>query len=606
MSTHETVASLPTEGTPSQAAPAPTTAVKPRPPGVAPVKPEYIVSHLPPQPEMEDSEVPTNDGDNESGKRTAEEAGLGNDDASSGVKVAKTGRPSKAERKERRGQNKASERPREHVKEAIQLCSFAAVGGQCTRPNCRFEHDPAIFLAARDPDLPGVCPTFAAIGKCPLELVKSTAETNYGTKNSLRKEVQVMLRKKQVKFPKTKHTCRTCRAIPMDVDQAEPVKAIFKIQPREKKRLDFRGKTYLAPLTTVGNLPFRRVCKQFGVDITIGEMAHTHSITAGSFSEWALLKRHSSEDFFGVQVAGGKTSMVLEACELINEYCDVDFVDLNLGCPIDSVYGNGCGSALMDRPTRIREILRGMDQVLDVPVTAKIRMGVEKGKNVAHKFVPQFNQWGIQACTLHGRSRSQRYKHLADWDYINQCAALKGEMAFFGNGDMMCHEEYYDKMSTYDKLTPWIFTEIKERRIWDISSRERLDMLKDFTRNGLEHWGTDTQGVNTTRRFLLEFLSFTHRYIPVGLLEVLPQRMNERPPSYVGRDDLETLMASGFVGDWIKISEMLLGPVPEGFKFLPKHKANSYEDPTKAGLDVSAVVDVAQVVAETPIVDSVY
>ncbi|PIO27245.1 hypothetical protein AB205_0011150, partial [Aquarana catesbeiana] len=67
------------------------------------------------------------------------------------------------------------------------------------------------------------------------------------------------------------------------------------------------------------------------------------------------------------------------------------------------------------------------------------------------------------------------------------------------------------------------------------------------------------------------------RYIPVGLLERLPQKINERPPYYMGRDYMETLMASQNVGDWIKISEMLLGPVPPNFTFLPKHKANSYK-----------------------------
>uniref|UniRef100_A0A2D4F5M3 tRNA-dihydrouridine(47) synthase [NAD(P)(+)] n=3 Tax=Micrurus TaxID=8634 RepID=A0A2D4F5M3_MICCO len=126
-------------------------------------------------------------------------------------------------------------------------------------------------------------------------------------------------------------------------------------------------------------------------------------------------------------------------------------------------------------------------------------------------------------------------------------------------------------------IKPWIFTEIKEQRHWDISSRERLNILQDYTNYGLEHWGSDTQGVEKTRRFLLEWLSFLCRYIPVGLLEHPPQRINERPPYYVGRDYLETLMASQNVDDWIKISEMLLGHVPANFSFLPKHKANSYK-----------------------------
>lgn len=134
-------------------------------------------------------------------------------------------------------------------------------------------------------------------------------------------------------------------------------------------------------------------------------------------------------------------------------------------------------------------------------------------------------------------------------------------------------------------IKPWIFTEIKESRHWDISSSERLDILKDFTNFGLEHWGSDTRGVEKTRRFMLEWLSFMCRwavairlrlfgvvgtgchsqgkneisfllccrYIPVGLLERVPQKINERPPYYLGRDYLESLMASQNVGDWVRI-----------------------------------------------------
>ena len=124
-------------------------------------------------------------------------------------------------------------------------------------------------------------------------------------------------------------------------------------------------------------------------------------------------------------------------------------------------------------------------------------------------------------------------------------------------------------------IKPWLPTEIKERRHWDISSSERLDILKKFTNYALEHWGSDPAGVARCRRFLLEWLSFLYRYVPVGLLEHVPIGMNDRPPRYMGRNDLESLMASPSSDDWIKICKMLL-PVPSGFKFVPKHKANSW------------------------------
>jgi tRNA-dihydrouridine synthase 3 len=87
----------------------------------------------------------------------------------------------------------------------------------------------------------------------------------------------------------------------------------------------------------------------------------------------------------------------------------------------------------------------------------------------------------------------------------------------------------------------------------------------------IQWYESNNKGINQTRRFLCEWLSFLHRYVPVGLLEVLPQRMNLRPQKYFGRNELETLMASDQVNDWIKLSEMVLGPAPETFSFIPKY-----------------------------------
>ena len=142
-----------------------------------------------------------------------------------------------------------------------------------------------------------------------------------------------------------------------------------------KRSIDFAGKLYLAPLTTVGNLPFRRLCKEFGVDITCGEMAMATNLLQGQASEWALLRRHASEDIFGVQLAGNNAESMGRAAQLIDAEASVDFIDINMGCPIDVVCNRGCGAALGARPGRIQQIVRTMSEVMSMPLTMKIRMG---------------------------------------------------------------------------------------------------------------------------------------------------------------------------------------------------------------------------------------
>ncbi|KAH9814486.1 hypothetical protein DFH28DRAFT_894762 [Melampsora americana] len=371
------------------------------------------------------------------------------------------------------------------------------------------------------------------------------------------------------------------------------------IKSSEKKRLNWRNKLYLAPLTTVGNLPFRRLCNTLGCEITCGEMALCQDLIGANTNEWSLVKRHESEKVFGVQLAGSRPQLLVPTAEMIGKELKVDFVDVNGGCPIDLVFKKGSGAALLEHTQKLSKSLIGMSKVLgEIPLTIKLRTGIHEGKNLAHKIIPQLRNWGVGATTLHGRSRQQRYSKRADWNYISTCVKSLHEsfeeesdlppIPIFGNGDCYDYREYYEnmEMSKVDGIMiargaltkPWIFTEIKERRDWDISSRERLDQIGKLASFGLEHWGSDPQGVNTTRRFLCESLGFQYRYVPVGLLERLPARINDRPYPFKGRDELETLLASGSSKDWVKISELFLGPKPKDWNFIPKHKSNSYEE----------------------------
>ncbi|XP_061520659.1 tRNA-dihydrouridine(47) synthase [NAD(P)(+)]-like [Phycodurus eques] len=553
----------------------------------------------------------------------------------------------KPDGKRLRGQNKSRPHKKPTSYDEKRLCASVIQGNQeCPYGDkCHFYHDAATYLASKPADIGERCHVYDTFGKCAYGLscrfakAHTTAELKSGenadvvkscegrtpVRNSLSKELQNRLRKHSVAFKKSAEYLKTLSnnkdkkeqqgngAADLPADPTTEAKYestdaemqvssaktstmrtigaltdvdVVKLRACEKKQIDFQDKLYLAPLTTCGNLPFRRVCKRLGADITCGEMAMCTNLLQGQQSEWALLKRHESEDLFGVQVEGCFPDTMTRCAELINNNTEVDFVDINSGCPIDLVYKKGGGCGLMTRTRKFEQIVRGMNYVLEVPLTVKIRTGVQEKNNIAHKLIPEMKNWGISMITLHGRSREQRYTKLADWDYITTCSKLASPIPLFGNGDILSYEDAIKAKETGVSgimiargalVKPWLFTEIKERRHWDISSGERLDILREFSNFGLEHWGSDTRGVEKTRTFLLEWLSFMCRYIPVGLLERVPVKINERPPYYMGRNYLESLMASQNVGDWIRISEMLLGPVPPNFNFLPKHKANSYK-----------------------------
>uniref|UniRef100_A0A2A4K9G3 tRNA-dihydrouridine(47) synthase [NAD(P)(+)] n=1 Tax=Heliothis virescens TaxID=7102 RepID=A0A2A4K9G3_HELVI len=536
----------------------------------------------------------------------------------------------------KRGQNKARPKTYRDNKEDKPCPSIVNVESPdfvnpCQYTNCKYIHNPLEYLKSKPKDLGETCHLYETRGKCLRGIAcrfGSSHITEDGfnkvdsdkwkqwkddTKNTIQPPLQIALQKRKYDFSLSerliKHMDR--RKKPTDkepVESTEEAKDIpndngeekvnqnsgavtdedlIKLLPREKKTIDWRDKLYLSPLTTVGNLPFRRICKEYGADITCGEMALCESLLKGLKQEWALVKRHESEHLFGAQICGNNIYTITKVAQLLQENTELDFIDLNLGCPIDLIYKKGGGSGMMHRLNTLESSVRCASKILSIPFTIKMRTGVYQDKKITHTIVPKMSEWGASLITVHGRSREARYTRSSDWEYIETCAKAAAPCPVYGNGDILSYQDYIEKRTIAPTIQgvmigrgalikPWIFTEIKEQRIWDISSKERFDILKKYTNYGLEHWGSDTQGVENTRRFLLEWLSFLYRYVPVGLLEQPPQRINERPPSYFGRDDLETMMASGNCSDWIKISEMLLGPVPDGFNFLPKHKANSY------------------------------
>ncbi|KAG5438563.1 hypothetical protein PCANB_002667 [Pneumocystis canis] len=553
--------------------------------------------------------------------------------------------------KKQRGQNK--NRKIIFEKEMMQLCPRISLNKECEHGDtCIFIHSIENYLNQKPKDIGDNCYVFNVRGWCPSgwkcrwlngHVLKPTTDIKTWSlivddkklemhKNDYLNQVSVDVRKslsrKMYTTPKSDNYLsfldKNDHLKHYNDNEAGDMTA-FKVKDipfwnMEKRKINWKNLKILAPLTTVGNIPFRRICRSFGADVTYSEMIVSLSLLHGSKSEWALPRAHISERFesgygrkglFGVQISGSKLWQTIKATEVLTNVCnEIDFIDLNCGCPIDLVYKQGAGSALLDSQTKMIKMLKGMTCVSNsIPITAKIRMGTKDNKPIAIKLIAKLrSELNLSAVVLHGRSRQQRYTKKADWEYIRQCASMINavreydaynedcknaerrdscSMAFIGNGDIYSWEDWEAAMiSGVDTavvargalIKPWIFEEIESKQYIDKSSSERLEILKQFCEYGLDCWGSDEFGVNTTRRFLCEFLSFFHRYVPVSMLEVLPPNIQDRPPAWQGRNELETLLASGDSRDWVEISKMFLGKVKEGtFKFIPKHKSNSYE-----------------------------
>lgn len=661
--------------------------------GIAPIKPEYLIS-LEAQDTVDDdvAEGTVAADNNAAGKSDQRQDGGG-----------------KKGKKKQKGQN--HNRSFGHFEDSLRLCNSRVLSNEFSPKPCKFGercnmcHDLRIYLAeGRRPDveaLGGKCPVFESYGRCPsgwkCRFVKSHSkevqhedgrkelvliqegdrpelddnqDARPGVVNVASSDIKWDLARKKVVLDKSEayikwldrdseithkiyNRKQGTEDAPADPNALEELRAQFTdppIKPSEKRKIYFGRETpVLAPLTTQGNLPFRRLCCDLGAQITYSEMALSLPLVQGQKNDWALMKTHESElapprftpengkvvegyenskDLkWGAQISGNQPWVAMKATEALTKYLPhLRVVDLNCGCPIDMVYQTGAGSGLLDTPNKLEKMVRGMNAVSgEVPITVKLRTGVRDGRPTVQRIMerlafgnPDFRDRlgapGTAAMTLHGRSRQQRYSKKADWGYIAECAALiqsykdkkndltdtamepdestqantaDGGIYFLGNGDCYSHVDYFDHIDNGGvdsvmiargaMIKPWIFEEIEKGQYLDKSASERLGYVEKFVHYGLETWGSDEIGLGHTRRFLLEWLSFTCRYIPLGLLEHLPPSLQDRPPRYQCRDDLETLLASNNYKDWIKISEMFLGPAHPNFTFQPKHKSNSFE-----------------------------
>jgi tRNA-dihydrouridine synthase 3 len=334
--------------------------------------------------------------------------------------------------------------------------------------------------------------------------------------------------------------------------------------PRMSLSTTLPGALVLAPMTKGSNLPYRRLCIELGARVLVSEMVVARRLKQRRRGEFALIRRAPAEPCFGVQLAGNQPDEMAWAAMLV-ESRGADFIDINLGCPIDHFTRKGLGAALGRQPSRVGRIVEAMCRAVRVPVTVKIRLGWNATSRNYLDLAQAAVNAGAAAITVHGRTREARYRHPADWDAIAEVAAAVS-VPVIGNGDLLFAHDVRHRLASSGccavmtargaLIKPWIFREAIDG-YWDITAEDRLALYRRYVDLAIAHWRSptgaaddpvadgnalDEYGRQRLREFLKWHVGFWVRYAPRRPDGSWPS-MQGREPAFEPRSALEALLA---------------------------------------------------------------
>ncbi len=195
----------------------------------------------------------------------------------------------------------------------------------------------------------------------------------------------------------------------------------------------------LAPMAGITDVAFRLMCKKYGASLVFTEMVSANALSRNNKATIKLLESTKEEKPVGVQLFGQNTENLVKVAKIIQDNYNFDLIDINCGCPAVKIIKEGAGSALMNRPNKIGEMVSEITKNVDLPVTVKIRAGINF-KNINCVEIAKIAELsGASAITIHGRTAIQGYGGKADWKYISD---VKNSVSIpvIGNGDAMTPE----------------------------------------------------------------------------------------------------------------------------------------------------------------------
>ena len=279
----------------------------------------------------------------------------------------------------------------------------------------------------------------------------------------------------------------------------------------------------LAPMEDVTDASFRFICKEFGADMTYTEFVSSDGLIRDARKSLAKLVTYDHEAPIGIQIYGNIPEAMVEAAKMAEKAAEIagghgaDLIDINFGCPVNKIAKRGAGSGMMREPDKMVEITRMVVDAVKLPVTVKTRLGWDEDSKIIVELAERLQDTGIQALTIHGRTRCQMYSGEADWTLIGKVKENpRMHIPIIGNGDITSPQKAADAFDRYGvdgimigRATyghPWIFKEI--RHYLDtgeiqpqMSVKDRVALAKRHLAKSLEIKG-DRVGILEMRRHL--------------------------------------------------------------------------------------------------------
>ena len=250
---------------------------------------------------------------------------------------------------------------------------------------------------------------------------------------------------------------------------------------------------FLAPMEDVTDPAFRLMCKRFGADMVYTEFVSSDALIRSVGKTMLKLNISDAERPVAIQIYGKDTDTMVEAARIV-EQANPDILDLNFGCPVKRVAGKGAGSGMLQNVPKMLEMTRAVVDAVKIPVTVKTRLGWDADHKIIVDLAEQLQDCGIEALTIHGRTRAQMYTGEADWTLIGEVKNNpRMRIPIIGNGDVTTPQraaECFDKYGVDAIMIgrgsfgrPWIFKEVKHylqtgEEITGLTTRWKMDVLR--------------------------------------------------------------------------------------------------------------------------------